>query len=318
MVYPLKLRPIYKQYLWGGENLRTLGKHLPFSHIGESWELSEHLRTISVVDNGLLQGNTLTEARNLWQEKLFGHYYAWSSCPLLAKFLDAEKQLSIQVHPQPQKGGKGEVWYIVAAEPEAKIIYGLKQGVTAEDMIPLLNTPQLTDLCHTLPVTPGQVYYIPPGVIHSLGAGIVAAEIQQSSDVTYRLYDFNRKDVNGLCRPLHIKEALACIDWEQNQSPQTKVLWQQKNTAYTQTIYDTRPSFYFSTLQIHTTLTQTTDKNHFTVLLCVKGTGTLQWQKEILPLQQGDTLLLPAYLGDYLLQNNTANSPLFLLTASPI
>lgn len=318
MVYPLKLRPVYKQYLWGGENLGTLGKHLPFPHIGESWELSEHLQAVSVIDNGFLKGKSLTEARTLWQEKLFGHYYATIPCPLLAKFLDAEKQLSIQVHPKPKKGGKGEVWYIVAAKPDAKIIYGVQQGVTAEDMIPLLNTPQLADLCYTLPVMPGQVYYIPPGVIHSLGAGIVAAEIQQASDITYRLYDFNRKDANGNYRPLHIQKALTAIDWEQNQSPQTPILWHQENAEYTQTIYDTRPSFYFSTLHIHTALTQTTDKNHFTVLLCVKGIGTLQWQKETLSLQQGDTMLLPAYLGDYLLQNKTENSPLILLAASPI
>lgn len=318
MVYPLILRPVYKQYLWGGKSLGTLGKHLPSSHIGESWELAEHLPTVSVIDNGSLQGNTLTEARALWQEKLFGHYYAAVPCPLLVKFLDAEKQLSIQVHPQPQNGGKGEAWYIVAAQPEAKIIYGLKQGVTAEEMIPLLNTPQLADLCHTIPVSPGQVYYIPPGVIHSLGAGIVAAEIQQTSDITYRLYDFHRKDSNGLYRPLHIKEALDCIDWAQNQSPQRPLLWQQETSAYRQTIYDTRPSFYFSTLQIHTTLKQTTEKERFTTLLCVAGKGNLHWREGSIPLHPGDTLLLPAYLGDYTLENEDTVTDLALLAASPI
>lgn len=318
MVYPLKLHPIYKQYLWGGENLCALGKHLPFSHIGESWELSEHPQAVSIIDNGSLQGKTLTEAKALWQEKLLGHYYAAAPCPLLAKFLDAEKQLSIQVHPQPKEGGKGEVWYIVAAKPDAKIIYGVKEGITASDMIPLLNTPQLVDICHMVPVTPGEVYYIPPGVIHSLGAGIVAAEIQQRSDITYRLYDFNRKDASGNYRPLHIKKALATIDWEQNQSPKTPVLWQQETSAYTQRIYDTRPSLYFSTLTIHSALTQTTQKERFTTLLCAAGEGSLHWQKGSIPLMRGDTLLLPAYLGEYTLENKEPDTDLVLLAAAPI
>ncbi|MCI8335673.1 MAG: hypothetical protein HFI72_00695 [Peptococcaceae bacterium] len=318
MVYPLKLRPTYKQYLWGGENLSALGKHSPLSHTGESWELSEHPQAVSLIDNGPFQNKTLTEVRNLWQEKLFGHYYAKAPCPLLVKFLDAEKQLSIQVHPQPREGGKGEVWYIVSAQPGAKIIYGVQQGVTAADMITRLNTPQLTNLCQSVPVAAGEVYYIPPGVIHSLGAGIVAAEVQQCSDITYRLYDFNRKDANGNFRPLHIKEALAALDWRKNQSPQTPILWQQETTAYTQEIYDTRPSFYFSTLTIHKTLTQRTEKERFTTLLCVAGSGTLHWQEGNLPLEKGDTLLLPAYLGEYTLENKQQNTPLILLTASPI
>ena len=318
MVYPLKLRPIYKQYLWGGENLQTLGKHLPFSHTAESWELSEHPQAVSVIDNGPFQGRTLTEARIDWREKLFGHYYAKSPCPLLAKFLDAEKQLSIQVHPQPKQGGKGEVWYIISAQPEAKIICGLKEGVTAGDFIPLLNTPQLTELCHSVPAAPGQVYYIPPGVVHSLGAGIVAAEIQQLSDITYRLYDFNRKDDSGSYRPLHIQKALSVIDWQENQTPKTPILWRQETNDYRQIIYETRPSFYLTTLTIYTAMTQTTHKERFTLLLCTAGQGTVRWLGECLSISAGDTLLLPAYLGEYTLENKQPKNPFHLLESAPI
>lgn len=318
MVYPLKLSPIYKQYLWGGENLTTLGKPLPFSQVGESWELSEHPSALSTIDNGLLKGKTITEAKTLWQEQLLGRYYAHSVCPLLTKFLDATEQLSIQVHPQPEKGGKGEVWYIISAQPDAKIIYGIKKGVGKEEIIPLLNTPQLAEVFCYIPVKTGDVFYIPPGVVHSLGKGIVAAEIQQQSDITYRLYDFNRRDKAGNLRPLHIKEALTHIDWEKNQQPETKILWQTKQPAACQTIYETRPSFYFSTLSVQDQLEQTTSRERFTVLICPAGAGELYWRQECLPIKKGDTILIPAYLGSYSIKNQQAETPLVLLEAAPI
>lgn len=317
MVYPLKMCPIYKQYLWGGENLISLGKPLPFSQVGESWELSEHPSSISTIANGTQQGKTLTQVRNIWQEKLFGKAYATVPCPLLTKFLDATEQLSIQVHPTPEKGGKGEVWYIISAQPGAKIIYGLKPGTKKEEVLPVLGTKHLCSLLNEVPVSPGEVYYIPPGLIHSLGKGILAAEIQQKSDITYRLYDFDRKDPQEKPRPLHLQEGSACIHWQQNQNPTTNI-YQTKETAhYQETIYQTTPSFHFSTLKIHKHITRQTTEEHFTVLVCIQGQGELIWPKGSLPIKQGDTFLLPAALGKYTIKNQLTTT-LVLLTANPI
>lgn len=318
MVYPLKLRPLYRQHLWGGANLHILGKHLPFSHVGESWELCQSPNAVSLIDNGPLQGKTLTEASSLWQEQLFGNDYAHAPCPLLVKFLDAKKQLSVQVHPTPAQGGKSEVWYIISAKPGATIIYGLREGVTPERIQPLLNTPQLLEYCRTLPVSAGQVYYIPPGIVHSLGAGIVAAEIQQSSDITYRFYDFGRKDSNGQLRPVHLPEALHTIDWEQNQTITTRIhSWEATPTLLRKT-YHTDNAFHFTTLTLHTEICQTTSPDRFTVLVAVAGNGKLYYQQEQIPINLGDTLLLPAYLGEYHLKNENPATPFTLLSAAPI
>lgn len=320
MVYPLKMCPIYQQYLWGGENLTTLGKHLPFSQVGESWELSEHPKAISTIANGSEKNKTLTEIKHIWQEKLLGNDYAQTPCPLLTKFLDAQQQLSIQVHPKPEQGGKGEAWYIISAQPGAEIIYGIKPDVSQEEFIARLNTPDLCRLFRFVPVQPGQVYYIPPGTVHSLGKGIVAAEVQQISDITYRIYDFQRKDHKGNPRPLHIPQALGCIDWEMNRQLSTNILWQQKTPFYEKTIYQTKPSFSLQTLSLSSHITQHSQEDRFTVLVCVAGKGSLHWKKETLPIQTGDTILIPAYLGEYTIEKNPqiGQAAFTLLSASPI
>jgi mannose-6-phosphate isomerase len=217
---PLTFEPIFQERIWGGRKLEELfGKKLPAGkRIGESWEIVDRLEAQSVVRNGPLRGKTLHQ---LWMEHrqaIFGDIPDVSCFPLLIKLLDAREKLSLQVHP-PEKIAiklrgepKTEFWYVAAAEPGAELLVGFRHQLTREQLEDALHQGSLADHVHNVPVREGDAIFLPAGRFHAVGAGNLLVEIQQNSDTTYRLFDWNRRDENGKPRTLHIEQAVASID----------------------------------------------------------------------------------------------------------
>lgn len=219
-LYPLKFKPIFKQRVWGGQKLREFfDKDIPPGEkIGESWELADLPDDKSVIANGGLAGQTLGSAIKKYPKEITGNENFAGPFPLLIKFLDAQDILSVQVHPDPQtcrRLGKGkpktECWYIISAAPGAVIYKGLKKGVSKKKFAEAITKGTAADMLTKVPVEPGQCHFLPAGTAHSIGAGLLIAEIQTPSDTTYRVFDFNRVDDAGRPRELHIEEALESI-----------------------------------------------------------------------------------------------------------
>ncbi len=226
MLYPLKFKEIYKEKIWGKDKLKNIltKKNTP-NNCGESWEISTVKNNISVVSNGKLKGNTLTELIEIYMDELVGDKVFrnfGTELPLLFKFIDANEQLSIQVHPDDLLAkerhnslGKNEMWYIVDADEDAKLISGFNKELNKKIYQEHLQNGNLEEILNYEKVKKGEVFDIPAGRVHSTGAGILFAEVQQSSDLTYRIYDWNRKNAKtGETRELHTKEALNAIDFK--------------------------------------------------------------------------------------------------------
>jgi len=303
--YPIKFTPILKSKIWGGEKLKTLlNKEAEGHDIGESWEVSDVEGDTSIVANGSLEGKTLAELIETYRgdflgDKVFAQF--GQKFPLLIKFIDAKEALSIQLHPDDvlakqrhNSFGKTEMWYIVEVDPGGNLVVGFKETTDKETYLRHVKEKNLLALLNVEEVKPGQVYFIPTGRIHAIGAGVLLAEIQQTSDITYRIYDWDRKDAEGKGRELHTSLALDAIDYtalERYDTPYTKV----KNKATE--IIDCR---YFTTnmLSIDAPVELNhRDKDSFIIYICVKGAVTIQYGKESKEkLKKGETVLMPASL----------------------
>ena len=217
----LVFEPYFEEKIWGGDKLKTFfGKPVPSPHTGESWEVSAVPGKESRVRDGFFKGLDLRELWNVLGEDYFGKLEE-KDFPLLVKYIDARADLSVQVHPGDELArrrhggfGKNETWYILDAEPESRLYLGFKPGTTKEDYLAALKNGTVEELLNAVPVKPGDWYYVPAGTVHAIGKGIFLAEIQQSSDITYRIYDYNRWDKDGRMRPLHIEEALEAIRFD--------------------------------------------------------------------------------------------------------
>lgn len=228
-LYPLRFRPIYKRYIWGGRKFATMmGRPLPHDEkFAESWEICDHGDDQSVVEGGPLDGKTLHELVGQYGQRLFGGEVSSSPTglagqfPLLLKYLDASENLSLQVHPNdalaakldPPELGKAEAWYVVAAVPGSVIYAGLREGVDRPALVEAIKHGKCEECLHRFEARRGDCVSMPAGTVHALGAGVLVAEIQQSSDVTYRLFDWNRLGADGRPRPLHIEQGLEAIDF---------------------------------------------------------------------------------------------------------
>lgn len=224
-LYPLRFRPILQRYIWGGRNLESvLGKQLPTddTDYAESWEIVDHADGQSVVDNGELQGLTLSQLVHEHGEALFGQHHPQEKFPLLFKFLDCQRNLSVQVHPNDQQGagldppdlGKTEAWVIMSAAPGSRLYAGLNVDVDRQSFAKAIAAGTAESCLHVVEPNVGDCIFIPAGTVHALAEGLVVAEIQQSSNTTFRLYDWNRVDAEGKSRPLHIEQGLAVTDFE--------------------------------------------------------------------------------------------------------
>jgi mannose-6-phosphate isomerase len=314
-IYPLVFTPVFRDYLWGGRNLEVkLGRLLPPGIIAESWEISGHPSSPTVIINGPLAGHTLPQVLTLLGLNLVGRrseaMLAHHKFPLLIKLLDANQPLSVQVHPDDayanrhEKGelGKTEMWYILYAEPGAELIYGLKPGVTPASFRQAVETGHLEPCLHRLPVKAGDTIFIPAGSIHALLAGLILAEIQQNSDTTYRVYDWNRLGADGQPRPLYLDKAIEVINFAQVEPGPTIPQLLAEDATYCHELLVTCP--YFTVEKI--TLKQPgisfkghTDGSTFEIWGVMSGQGQLTWSGEPLDLPAVRFVLLPAALGDF-------------------
>ena len=303
-MYHLKFEPILKQTLWGGDKI------IPFKHldetlpnVGESWEVSAVEGSESVVANGADKGYTLPEMVRKYKDELVGEAnYArfGSKFPLLIKFIDAKLDLSIQVHPGDELAkkrhnsfGKNEMWYVIAADKGAKLISGFSEEITPKEYKDRVHNGTFAEVLQTCTIEPGDVFYVPAGRVHGIGAGAFVAEIQQTSDITYRIFDYNRKDKDGKSRDLHTSQAMDAINFSDVQDDFRTEYERIQNEPV-----EMVASPYFTTSVYDMTEEITCDYSEldsFVIFICVEGSCRLtdDNQNEI-TLRAGETVLLPA------------------------
>ena len=297
----LKLKPSCKDYLWGGTRLRTeFGIEYDKDPLAESWELSCHPDGPSYIVNGEYAGKTLQEYIDAKGKEILGtDCQSFEQFPVLIKFIDAKKDLSIQVHPDntyalKNEGqyGKTEMWYVVDAEPGAFLYYGFRQQITREEFARRIEDNTLPEVLNAVPVCKGDCFYIPSGTVHAIGKGILIAEVQQNSDVTYRVYDYDRRDATGKPRQLHTEQA---EDVAKRTPPRDD---------YNFGGHLIRCE-YFTVDRMTGSFTDVCDDESFTSLVILDGNGTLIGENEKMPLQKGDSFFLPANSGSYRVEGNT-------------
>ena len=308
-MYPLLFKPIYKAKPWGGRKLANLlNKILPSdTPIGESWEIS--MRSDG---NSCLRDNdmTLRDMCKQYKERLLGDYVYnrfGDKFPLLIKFLDANEILSVQVHPsdynaaslQEEDNGKTELWYILHSEPKANIVYGLEEASTPQLLREAVLKGKFEKYLHKVNVNPDDVFLISPGKIHTIGAGVVLVEIQQNSDLTYRLYDWGRLGLDGKPRPLHLEKALNVIDYRPTRQEKIYPLILEDNINK-KSLLGLCEYFAVEKWELSEELQNETSKQTFSILICIEGKGQIIYKNnEKNDYKCGDTILLPAYLGSY-------------------
>jgi len=313
-LYPLKFYPILKERLWGGTKLGTLlGKELENDLIGESWELSGVTGDVSIVANGSFVGTTLTDLIDQFPEEILGKSVFerfGKEFPILIKFIDAQKDLSIQLHPNDDLArkrhnsfGKTEMWYIMDADNDAELIIGFKDDITRETYVESLKNDTLTDLLNYENVSEGDAYFISAGKIHAIGAGILIAEIQQTSDQTYRVYDYNRKDAQGNLRELHTELSVDAISYDKQDD--FKVSYGQETNVSNPMV--NCPYFKTNFISLNKNMQfDVSDQDSFTIYMCIDGEVLIENDFGSISIRKGETVLVPAITNHILLNAEQA------------
>ncbi len=307
--YPLRLCPAFKDNLWGGQKLKTeYHKKTEMTPLAESWELSCHRSGCSTIENGPCAGMTLPDYLARFPAAAGSRCAAFAAFPVLFKLIDAKDKLSVQVHPSDdyalrEEGqyGKTEMWVVLEAEPGAELIYGFKAPITKEELRRRIEEGALLEVVNRVPVHPGDVFFIEAGTLHAIGAGIVIAEIQQSSDLTYRVYDYDRRDAQGNPRELHIEKALAVTDLG---PAHPKAFDRTPHREGDAEVSRLGSCGYFTTDRIRLAgrCARSVDGGSFEGLFCASGSAALRAGGERMTLEKGQTVFLPAGLGEYLLE----------------
>ncbi len=306
--YPLKLSYTAKTALWAGKRLASeFGKRSEFETISETWELSVREDEMAVVQNGEARGMTLAEYfSRCGFDCVTSNFTANERFPLLVKLIDANDILSVQVHPDDAyafaaeggDSGKTEMWYIIDAKPDAKLVYGLAKGIGKREFADAVAEGRLNDVMNFVPVRAGQTYFIPSGMLHAIGSGILIAEIQQNSDLTYRVYDFERVGADGKKRPLHVEKSLAVTrpfdDGEVNAQRFARDASNMAGEVLAASEY-----FTVSRVTLDGKQLLTADEDSFVNLLCLDGACELVFDGESYPVRKGDSYFLPAGMGKY-------------------
>ncbi|RKS90500.1 mannose-6-phosphate isomerase type 1 [Flavobacterium limicola] len=311
-LYPLQFEPILKERIWGGEKLKTL-LHKPITSniTGESWELSTVEGDVSIVANGEWKGKSLTELINSFPDEILGtavHTRFGKQFPLLFKYLDAREDLSIQVHPNDELAkkrhnsfGKTEMWYIMQADDNARIIVGFKENSNAAEYLENLKNKTLLSILDDVKVQSGDVFFLETGTVHTIGAGIVVAEIQQTSDITYRLYDFDRVDANGNTRELHVDLALEAINYNKVEAKKSYTT----NSNQSNTVVDC-PYFTTNFIPLDGAISVSKSGESFTVYMCVEGSFEIEYNHSKIQYIKGDTVLIPAAMNAFILNGKAS------------
>ncbi|MFP5438518.1 MAG: type I phosphomannose isomerase catalytic subunit [Bacteroidia bacterium] len=308
--YPLIFTPILQDRIWGGTKLRDdLGKEIPTPTTGESWELSAVPGNVSVVKNGAFAGKSLADLLEQYPNEVLGtavHARFGKQFPLLFKFLDAREDLSIQVHPNDALAkerhnsfGKTEMWYVMQADEGSRIIVGFNHKSSPEEYLEKLESKQLIDILNQVPAKKGDVYFLETGTIHAIGGGIVIAEIQQTSDITYRIYDWDRVDANGNGRELHVELALDAMNYDLTDTE--KIYAKEENTS--NNMVDC-PYFTTNYVPLNGSAEITRTGETFTVYICTEGEYSLTVAGEAHAFKKGDTVLVPAAVKEFALNGN--------------
>ncbi|GBF74030.1 mannose-6-phosphate isomerase [Paenibacillus sp. 598K] len=306
--YPIQFQPEMKERIWGGQALSRFGLELPEGNIGEGWMIGDHPNGTTRAANGELAGLGLDEIRERYGAAWFGTkgYVDGARFPLLIKLLDCNDDLSIQVHPTDDYSklpagelGKTEMWYILDAKPDAKIIYGLKDGVDRAQLTQAIADNRVMDCLQEVPVKAGDAFYIPAGTVHALCSGIVVAEIQQNSDTTYRVYDYDRPGLDGKLRELHVEDSLNVIAYEGAGATRTET----GNVQAGEWLEIARsPYFIVEKGVINGQASLSTSPESFVILVIAEGDGELRWADGAQNVKAGECFLVPATLGDYTLE----------------
>ncbi|QAY66712.1 type I phosphomannose isomerase catalytic subunit [Paenibacillus protaetiae] len=304
--YPLQFKPEMKERVWGGRALEKFDLELPEGAIGEGWMIGDHPNGTTKVTNGELAGKGLDYIREQYGREWFGsNGFSEKNgrFPLLIKLLDCNDDLSIQVHPTDDYDrlpagelGKTEMWYILDAKPDAKIIYGLRDKVDRSAMETAIREGRIMDTLQEVPVKAGDAFYIPAGTVHALCAGVVVAEIQQNSDTTYRLYDYNRPGLDGKLRELHIEDSLNVIAYDG--AGATRMTSTETAPGEWLTIASS-PYFVVEKGVVAAPWKLETSPESFAILVIAEGSGTIAWEGGEKPVKNGECYLLPANLGAY-------------------
>ncbi len=308
MLKPIKVQPIFKEIIWGGNRLKTdYNKVSDLNNIAESWELTVRDDGMNTIIGGEFDGLTMQEYID---KNGFGVVTNKSldRFPLLIKFIDAEDNLSIQVHPDDEYGmkkanslGKTEMWYIIDAKPDAKLVYGLKAGCTTETLRDAIENGTVEEQLNFVNVKKGDVFFIPSGLVHAIGAGILLAEIQQNSNITYRVYDYNRLGKDGKPRELHVEDALnVIVNRTDAEIDKIRFSTNVKNN-------NTLASCEYFNVEKHCIdgrFEFLANAESFNSILCLEGDGKIEYNGESFSLSKGDSYFIPAGIGKYSVSGN--------------
>ncbi len=310
--FPFLLVPVGKDYLWGGNRLNTeFSKGINMNPLAETWECSTHPDGISLIASGEYKGLSLKELINIYPCILGSRHKNEKDLPIMAKYIDAKEDLSVQVHPSDEyaklnengQRGKSEMWYVVDATPQAKIVYGFNQNVNKEIIMNSLNNGFLDVYLQYIPIKKNEIYFIDSGTIHAIGKGSLIIEIQESSNLTYRLYDYDRVDKKGFKRKLHINKALDVLDYKSkvNINQPMRILKYEQGCARERLClcnYFEVNRMLVNTEVLRETLSFKSDDLSFRILMCFDGCGSIRYEEnndtKIIDFFKGDTIFFPA------------------------
>ena len=304
---PLLLRPSGKDYLWGGSRLNDdFEKQIDLKPLAETWECSTHPDGPSYICGGIFDGKTLAEVIREYPEYLGKRHKGETELPILIKFIDAKKDLSVQVHPTDDyaekyehgQNGKTEMWYVLDARNDASLIYGLNRDCTKEEINKAISDGSLLNYLQKVPVEKDDLFFIEAGTIHAIGAGVLVAEIQENSNLTYRLYDYNRIDKDGKKRQLHIDKALDVANLKSSAEPRQPLRVLKYRQGVASELLTRCRYFEVYRMLLNTERRQIVqycaDELAFRVLLCVNGCGTIRYRDEAIMFYKGDCFFVPA------------------------
>ena len=305
---PLRLKPCLRSYLWGGTRLRGEYHKTGEGVIAESWELSVRADGQTYIDSGEHCGESLADVLRADPVGMAGTRCGIAPFPLLIKLIDAQKDLSVQVHPSDasacrEKGeqGKTEMWYVVDCKPESTLFLGFSRAVTPDELRRRAKDGTICEVLNRVAVHPGDVFFVRPGTVHAIGAGILVAEIQQNSDTTFRVYDYNRLGADGKPRQLHLERAAEVM----NYAPMHRAA-DTLPPCPPDGVQDVLTCEYFRVrrAEVKTRISLATDGESFTHLMCVRGEGNIVCGGKVYPFRQGDSYFLPAALGEYAIEGD--------------
>lgn len=305
---PLRLKPCLRSYLWGGTRLREEYHKTGAGIIAESWELSVRSDGPTLIGSGAHCGESLADILCADPVGMAGTRCGIAPFPLLIKLIDAQKDLSVQVHPSDasacrEKGeqGKTEMWYVVDCEPESTLFLGFSRAVTPDELRQRAQDGTICEVLNRVSVCPGDVFFVRPGTVHAIGAGILVAEIQQNSDTTFRVYDYNRLGADGKPRQLHLERAIEVMNCAPAQGAADTLL-----PCPPDGVQEVLTCEYFRVrrAEVKRRIDLSTEGGSFTHLMCVRGEGNIVCGGKVYPFRQGDSYFLPAALGEYAVEGD--------------